>query len=512
MSTQTNDHENVIVIEPNGLDKFFRFSERGTTVKSEIGAGIGAFFIAVCALLMNTQIIGQAYGNYAGSYLAVTLIAFLGTLLMGVVCNLPLVQSANMALSAVMISMLGTDTGLTYPNILAVTFVAAAVYLVIVLTPARKVFIDALPDGVKKALPVGIGLYVIYIGLKNAGFLNADGSLVAVSDLKILKTYYFWLMIGAVFLFVLLKGLKRKKPAFVTFGVLVGAMWIGGILFFMDHFIGGQTAAVIVYERLNLVFATDGASPYSLPFAIKSLHVGELFTKGFDFSAYTAAGGNTLLLFLKGVMVFLFMGMYANYGNTTAAAVVGKYEDAQYTSSGEKKALVIGACLNVVSPILGGSPTSVGTQSAVGTHDGAKTGFSSLVASVGYLIAMFSWVFFMLFATSTNGVGMWINETEIKLAAYVQDTFAFADLIMILVGASMLRGIGRCDVSKLDELVPFAAAVIGTAFLQDISLGVAFGTVSYTICKLAGGEWKNLNIPGIILSAVMLVYLILVFL
>lgn len=509
MSTQTSENENVIVIKQRGLDKFFRFSERGTTMGSEIGAGISAFFIAVCALLMNTQIIGQAYGNYAGSYLAVTLIAFAGTLLMGIVCNLPLVQSANMALSSVMISMLGTDTGLTYPNILAVTFVAAIIYLAVVLTPARKVLIDALPDGVKKALPVGVGLYIIYIGLKNAGFLNADGSLVDVSGLKILKTYYFWLMIAGVFLFVLLKALKRKKPALITFGFLVGAMWVGGILFFMEHFIGGQTAAVIVYERLNLVFATDGASPYNLPFALESLHIGELFTKGFDFSAYAAAGGSTALLFVKGVLVFLFMGMYTNLGSTKAAAVAGEYADESWAAAGEKKALVIGACLNVASPILGGSPTSIGTQSAVGTHDGAKTGFSSVVASVGYLIAMVSWVFFMLFATSTNGVGMWINETETKLAAYVLDTFAFADLVMVLVGASMLRGIRDCDVSKLEELVPFAATVIGTVFLQDISLGVAFGVVCCTICKAAGREWKALNGSTIVLTVVMLAYLIL---
>ena len=73
---------------------------------------------------MNTQIIGQAYGNYAGSYLAVTLICLAGTLLLGILCNLPLAQTANMGLSAVLISMLGTDTGLTYANLMAVTFVA----------------------------------------------------------------------------------------------------------------------------------------------------------------------------------------------------------------------------------------------------------------------------------------------------------------------------------------------------------------------------------------------------
>ena len=242
----------------SALDKVFHFTERGSTMKSEIGAGLGSFCIAVCALLMNTQIIGSAYGNYAGSYLAVGLLCFAGTLLLGIICNLPLQQTANMGLSSVLISMLGTDTGLTYANLMAVTFVAAVVYLALVLSPARRVLVDALPDGVKKALPVGIGLYIMYTGLKNAGILNAEGAMTRASDLTTLNIYYFWLMIAAVFLFILFKALRRKKPAFATFGILIGAMWIGGIIFFMDYFIGGQTASVVVYERLNLVVATDG--------------------------------------------------------------------------------------------------------------------------------------------------------------------------------------------------------------------------------------------------------------
>ena len=144
--------ENTIVIPAKkrsglsrALDRVFHFTERGSSLGSEIGAGAGTFFIAVCALVMNTQIIGEAYGNYAGAYLAVTLISLAGTLLLGLVCNLPLAQTANMGLSAVLISMLGTDTGLTYANLMAVTFVAAAVYLLVTLSPLKKALVDALP-------------------------------------------------------------------------------------------------------------------------------------------------------------------------------------------------------------------------------------------------------------------------------------------------------------------------------------------------------------------------------
>ena len=174
---------NTIVVEPKkqgalskALDKVFHFTQRGSTMGSEIGAGLGAFFISVCALLMNTRIIGEAYGSYAGAYLATALIAFLGTILLGVVANLPLVQSANMGLSTVMIALMGAEDGLTYPNLMAVTFVAAVLYLVVVLTPAKKFLVEALPEGVKKAMPVGVGLYVAWTALKNTGLVTAAGT------------------------------------------------------------------------------------------------------------------------------------------------------------------------------------------------------------------------------------------------------------------------------------------------------------------------------------------------
>lgn len=504
--------DNIIVIPEKkqsgvsrALDKIFHFTERGSSMGSELTAGMGAFFISVCALIMNTQIIGGAYGSYAGSYLAVTLICLIGTVLLGVACNLPLVQTANMGLSAVLISMLGTDTGLTYANLMAVTFVAAVVYLIVVLTPARKVLVDALPDGVKKAMPAAVGLYVALTALKNTGLTGADGSLTHASQLGTLDTYYFWLMAAGVLVFILFKAFHRRKPAVATFGILIGLMWVGGIVFFMDQFIGGQTAAIVVYQRLNLVVATDGASPYNLAAGLQSLNVGTLFTEGFDFSGYT---GSVPLLFLQGVLNFLFLGLYTNLGSTKAAAAAGGYDEQAYAGQAEARALAVGAALNVASPILGASPTSIGAQSAVASGDHGRSGLASLAAAVGYLIAIFSWVFIMFFATGTNGVGMWIEETETKLAAYVQDTFVFADLIMALTGASMLKGIRGLDTAKLTEFLPFAATVIAAAFLGNIALGVALGCVAYAICKAAGKDRGELTAPSIVLAAVMLIFTI----
>ena len=484
------------------LDNRFHFTERGSTLKTEIGAGCIAFFIAVCALVMNAQIIHGAYGNVAGPYFAATLLCFVGSLLLGLVCNLPLVQTANMALSAAVISMLSTESGITYWNLMAITFVAAVAYLAVVLTPAKRFFLDAIPAGVRKALPVGLGIYTIGMGLRNAG-LVADGMLTDAGSLMTLDRFYFWIMVGATVLYIVLRALKRNNALLKTFGLMVGVMWVFGVIFYMNQFIGGQTAATVVYHRVNLVVATDGASPYNIGAGFAGLQLGKVFTEGFNFSAYS---GSAFWLFVQGILSFLFLGLYTNAGNTDAAAIAGGYET---DPAAEGKVYVIGAALNAVAPILGVPSSSVGIQSAAGTKDGGRTGLTSVVASAGFLIAAFTWLFIMFFATGTNGAGMWINETETKLAVYVNDTFAFADLVMVFVGASLLAGAARIDWKNAKEFVPFIITAACAGFIGNLALAVALGVIAYAVFHFASAERKENAKTVAALGVIMLIFTIL---
>ncbi len=487
------------------LDQKFRVSERGSSVSQEIIAGIGAFLVAVCALLMNTQMIGTQYGNYAGAYLAVSLIAFCGTMIMGFVANLPLMVNANMALSTVMISLLSTNTGLTYANVLAVTFLAAIISLVIAVTPLKDIFVKALPAGVRKALPVGLGLYVAITALNNTGLLT-DGAIAGAKDRSELDLLYFWLMIAGIVLLLVYIGAKRKNAFGSTYMMLIAAMWVIGIVWFMEYFVGGQTATTLVYQRVNLIVATDGASPYNIVYGFQQLNIGELFRNGFNFAAYTEGGGNAAMFIIESIITFVCMTLYGNLGYTDGAAAAGELE---ISEADEKKVLIFGSALNVVAPILGATPVSVAPQSAMTTRDGGKTGLAAVTAGIGFLIALFNWIFFAIMATGTNGVGMWINDTDTKLTAYVQDTFVFADLMMVFVGLAMLRAVAKIDTKNVREFVPFAATLFGMAVMDNFVLGIAFGVAAYVILTLLSKERKELNIGVIILCAVLVVFAVI---
>ena len=200
------------------------------------------------------------------------------------------------------------------------------------------------------------------------------------------------------------------------------------------------------------------------------------------------------------------LASFDTYGHATAAS--GEFLLEDQSVENERKAYFITAGLNVVAPIMGAAPTSIGAESAVSTDNEGKTGLSSVIASVGLLISMFTWAVFALTATSTNGVGMWIEHSETKLAAYVNDAFIFSDLIMVMVGASMLKGFKAVDYQKADEVIPFLATLITLAFSSNYAMAVAAGVLSDAVIHLIERKWDSFKAPSLVLDSSMLAYLI----
>ncbi len=488
------------------LDEFFHVSERGSTVSREIVAGFGAFLVAVCALLLNTQIIGVYYGNYAGSYFAIAVVAFLATMVMGVWANVPYIQTASLSVSSLMVAYIGAETGLTYYNLLFVMFLSSVICFLILVTPAKRLFLEGIPDGVKKALPVGLGLYFASVSLKRCGLISEDGILASAKALSEMDNVYFWIMIAGFVVFIMYAAFGRVNALGSTYLVMIAAMWVIGIVYFMENFVGGQTATTLVYQRVNLIVATDGASPYTIAAGISSLSLGKVFTKGLDFSAYSQGGGNVVVFVIQSIFTFVLFLLYSNSGVMEAAKVAGELEKEQEFETSHKKVMLISALSGVVATLLGAPVQAVAPESVMETKDGAKTGLASLAAGIGYLISLFTWTFFALTATTTNGVGMWINDTETKLAAYVLDTFVFASFIMLIVGIIMLKNVRSVNVKDSFEWIPFAVTVGIIALCGNVGVAVAGGCLAFVLLKIGLGQWKSLPVPLLILTVVLVAY------
>lgn len=493
------------------FNKFFHFYERGSTMKTEILAGLSVFLISICALFMNISILTSVFADdipYLGMYLAATIISFIGTLLIGLLANRPLVQCASLSMSSVFVSMIGANTGLTYTNLLAVTFIGAIIYVVLMAIPAvRKFLYKAVPAGVRKALPIAIGLYIAYYALKDMGLTDLVADASAITSRPEYTIFCIAFAVIAILMCAMLKYRKSKHPYLYT---LVATL----ILFYLCGSLTGTSGSIFSQIfSLNRVYVGINPDPngemYLITDAWSQMQLGTVFTTGFDFSAFTEAGGNVFFLFVECILVFVFMGMYETEGAVDAA--IG--DDLKSDKKSYGMIMISNSVTNVIAPIFGVAPLSVGKQSSIATGDGAKTGLSSVVCAIGYLIAMFTWVFFLLLATNTPVV------PEYGHAGYVFPTvincvFGVTDGVMLVMGVAMLSKMKAVNWSDIREVIVFGVTVVVAVFTQNIVYGVAFGVLTYVISKLLSfkaKEIKSITIPTTVLAVLMLIVVIFMF-
>ena len=166
------------------MEKFFRIKERGSTVRTEIMAGITTFFAMVYILMVNAGMFADPFGDgtnvlgvsYGAIYIATSISAVVGTVLIGLLANLPLAQASGMGLNAFFVYTACVTFGLTYANALVLILIDGLVFILLTVTGLRKKIFAAIPDAVRAAIPAGIGLFIAFLGLQNAGIVVNDAS------------------------------------------------------------------------------------------------------------------------------------------------------------------------------------------------------------------------------------------------------------------------------------------------------------------------------------------------
>lgn len=545
------------------MNRLFHYKDRGGTLGGEVIAGLGMFLLSVCGLFINMQLIAKLSisGAYAaansqqiavnGEYYAQTwflsmIIAFAGSLLIGLVARLPLVQVSGLGISTVLVSMIGIETGLSYYNLLFVCFISSIIYTAFMVTPGVKQFIfRALPQPVRKALPAASGLLMAWIAIQLSGIVNLSAGNISIygagtnglteNESVLLSKgvalsqysyttdkYHPLLLIGTaaviftVILFLVVRQ-RTKRPYFISL--------MGGTVFYLLVSIfrvcfdwkTKKFALDSLWGRLWMVGSEDAMQTH-LPAMIKSFSFTRVITKGSDFSAYIEAGGNVALLFAVGILTFLLLNMYESEATLQAVSRATGIFDANEHKD-VQKALICNALANIAAPLIGTVPVSIGKESVAAGRDGAKSGLASLVAAVGFFISIFIWIVPFIFATSFsynisfNLYGHY--GTVMQLMA--ETGFVVADIVMVLVGLSMIEGSMDLERKKFTDTAPFITTVAGTFLFSNLAVGAAVGTVCYVICMFTAkgeeGETRSLlnriGVPQLIWCAVSVALLVL---
>lgn len=500
------------------LNRFFHHIDRGGTLRGEVAAGLTMFALAFCSVFLTMQVLANAQGAYAlesgegadfytSVYLAAMGVSFIGTLVIGLVARLPFVQMSGLSLTTMMIALLGADNGLTYYNLIFISFLCSVLYAVVVSVPfVKEQVFAALPRPIRKVLPAATGLVLAFIALQTSGLISFTDVTVyhtdealssgwsgvlsipqigAFSEMSEVLNAAMWLSflstIIAVVLYFVFKAMKLRHPAGVSF--LLGTVLFFGLAFLI------YPSAVTGWGRLWLVGADDAVQAHiGGGFETLFSNFGKAFSSetggGLDFTAYE---GSVPALIIGGLISFLMLSMY-----DAEATFVAADEHLNLGADEQKNVMLAQICnagMGVVSALAGVTPVQVGKESVAATGDGAKSGIASVVASLGFLLSMFLWVFVFFFATYTNPDVAFANGEygHYGQGAYqliIICTFGIADAVMIGVSLSMMKCLKNINWHEAAEWLPAVVTALASLAFCNLAYGVGVGVIVYCIVYL----------------------------
>lgn len=459
------------------MEKFFCLSKNKTSVKTEIIAGITTFMAMAYILMVNPGMFAELEGvSFGAAYIATAIPAIIGTVLIGLMANLPLAQAPGMGLNAFFVYTVCMGLGFSFANALLFVLADGLLFVLLTVTGLRKIIFEAIPESVKKAVPAGIGLFIAFLGLQNSGIVVKDAATaVNLASFNLLGSAT-WAsimpMLVTVFTLIAIAVMSKKK--------IKGAILIG--------IVGGT----VVYYALGFTipdFYKDflaGASlnPIDAFKAFGNETFGKVFTQGFDFSGYLAIEGNSkaslVIAFITTALAFCMVDMFDTMGTLYGACRGGnmliKKADGTTEVPNMNKAMLADALATCTGAVCGTSTVTTFVESSAGVAVGGRTGLSSLVTAGLFTVALF-----------------------LSPVAALIPTAAYS-AALVYVGILM---IGCVKDIKWDDpaiALPAFLTVTMMPFTYNISYGIAFGLISHVFVKVFTGKIKEVSFGTWVIS------------
>ncbi|WP_077620408.1 NCS2 family permease [Bacillus sinesaloumensis] len=422
------------------MKKYFQFDELGTTYKREIIGGITTFLSMAYILFVNPSILSLSdvpdlpadlRMDANAVFVATALAAALGTLIMGLVAKYPVALAPGMGLNAFFAYSVVLGMGISWQTALSGVLVSGIFLVILTLTRIREKIIDAIPQNLKLAVGAGIGLFITFIGLKNAGIVVGDpATLVALGNLSDGNTL---LAIFGVVITVIL--MVRKVNGAVFIGMVITAI------------VGMIVKLVPIPDKV--VSAVPSLEP---TFGAAFANFGEVFT----------------LEMLVVILTFMFVDFFDTAGTLVGVAnQAGMLKDNKLPRAG--RALVSDSTGTVIGAVLGTSSTTSYVESSAGVAAGARTGFASVVTAVFFLLALF---FSPLLGVITSAV---------------------TSPALIIVGVLMVASLGDIEWKKFEVAVPAFLTIVTMPLTYSIATGIAIGFIFYPITMIVKGKAKEIH-------------------
>ena len=418
------------------MDKFFKISERGSSVGNEVIGGLTTFLAMAYIIAVNPTFLQAAGIPFNAALTATCFGAAIMTAAMGLIANRPLALASGMGINAIVAYTLcdASGLGIDWRVAMAIVFLEGIVILALVVCGLRKAIMDAIPADLRLAIGIGIGLFIAFIGLKGGGIIVTNPSnLLGAGDLT-----------SAACIVSLIS---------IAIAVILTALNIQGALF------------------ISIVAATI----IGIPFDVTSLPASWEFS--LDFSAFAAPfqtdpqSGNMAIMqvFVQpALLLFVFSLLMSDFFDTMGTVVAvgnqGDFCDKEGNVENIQEILLVDSAAAVAGGFFGASSVTTFVESSSGAAAGARTGLSNLVVAV----------LFVIFAFAAPIIGMVSSSATCGA--------------LTVVGYLMMQSIGDIDWDHVEHAFPAFVTIIGIPFTYSITNGIGFGFISYVVIKVAQGR------------------------
>lgn len=439
--------------EDNSVESFFKLKENGTTVKTEVIAGVTTFMTMAYILAVNPSILSASGMDSNAILMATALAAFVGTILMALLANYPFALAPGLGLNAYFAYTVCGAMGYSWQFALFAVFVEGIIFVILSVTRVREAIFNAIPLQLKKGISVGIGLFVAFIGFQNAKIVvNSDSTLVTVVDFREnFNTIGIGALLAIIGLFIIIVLHIKNVKGSILIGIL--ATWVLGMI----------CQATGLYQ-IDVDNGFYSLYPSWSSFSLGA--IGQTFGQCFNFGAME---GVSVANFLVIMFSFLFVDMFDTIGTLIGCANKANMLDKEGKLPRIKQALLADAVATSAGAVLGTSTTTTFVESSAGVSEGGRTGLASVVTGLLFLVAI---IFAPVF-TAIPG-------------------FATAPAL-IFVGFLMITAVVDIDFADFTEALPAYLAMVAMPLLYSISDGIAVGFISYVVVNLFAGKAKKVS-------------------
>ena len=436
------------------LEKFFKLKENNTTVKTEVAAGVTTFMTMAYILAVNPSILSEAGMNANAVLIATCLASFIGTLCMAFMANMPFALSAGMGLNAYLAYTVVLGQGVSWQIALFAVFIEGLIFIVLSLTNVREAIFNAIPLTLKKGVSVGIGLFIAFIGLQNAGLAVDSSTLVTITSFTDnFSTHGICALLAVIGLLITAVLYIKNVRGAILIGIV--ATWGLGMVC--------QLAGIYVPDPSVGAYSLFPAGIMSADFSA----IGETFGQCFKID-FTGVG---IFNFVVIIFSFLFVDLFDTLGTLIGVATKADMLDEEGRLPNVKPALMADAVATSAGAVLGTSTVTTFVESSAGVAAGGRTGLTALTTGVLFLLAT---LFSPLFTSIPS--------------------FATAPAL-IFVGFLMFESVVeiKFDSNNLTEAIPAYLCILAMPLFYSISEGICLGVISYVVLQAATGKAKKVT-------------------